>query len=138
MLLRDPFFIGPRLYPSLKVGEGTLSLASAAWTDESTPLGRRLQFGFYLDTPDFEYFDDRMQSGCGGCGAVEAFETFLGYLEAAVESYQFELRTGVEGDNTDLFPKYVVEWAASQNYLEEARSSICDEDGYALDHLIEE
>lgn len=133
MILHDPFFIGPRLLPTLKVGEGTLSLASASWNNE-----RRLQFGFYLDTPDFEYFDDRMQSGCGGCGTVEAFEHFLGFLEAAVESYQYEQRTGRPGENTDLFPKHVVEWAAGQNYLEEARSSICDEDGYALDYLLEE
>ena len=134
MLLNDPFFIGPRLLPALKVGDGTLSLASASWNDE-----RRLEFGFYLDTPDFEYFDDRMQSGCGGCEMVEAFENFLGFLEAAVESYQFEQRyPDVKGENTDLFPRHVVEWAAAQTFLEEARCSICDEEGLTLKHLIEE
>ena len=134
ILLSDPFIISARLLPALKVGNGTLSLASAAWNDE-----RRLEFGFYLDTPDFEYFDDNLQSGCGGCEMVEAFENFLGFLEAAVESYCYEQRhLGAKGENTDLFPSYVVEWAAAQTFLEEARCSICDEEGLTLNHLIEE
>ena len=134
MILHDPFFIGPRLLPALKVGDGTLSLASASWNDE-----RRLEFGFYLDTPYFEYFDDSMQSGCGGCDMVGAFEGFLGFLEAAVDSYNYEQRyVGAKGENTDLFPSYVVEWAAAQMYLVEARCSICDEEGLTLNHLIEE
>lgn len=110
MLLNDPFFIGPRLLPALKVGDGTLGLASASWNDE-----RRLEFGFYLDTPDFEYFDDNMKSGCGGCSMVEAFDGFLAFLEAAVESYNYEQwHAGAKGENTDLFPRHVVEWAAAQ------------------------
>ena len=140
MILHDPFIINARLLPALKVGEGTLSLASASWAEgPSSVLGKRMEFGFYLDTPDFEYFDDRMESGCGGCEMVEAFENFLGFLEAAVESYRYEQRhLGAKGENTDLFPSYVVEWAAAQTYLEEARCSICDEEGLTLNHLIEE
>ena len=134
ILLSDPFIISARLLPALKVGDGTLSLASASWNDE-----RRLEFGFYLDTPDFEYFDDNLQSGCGGCEMVEAFENFLGFLEAAVESYCYEQRhLGAKGENTGLFPLHVVEWAAAQTFLEEARCSICDEEGLTLNHLIEE
>ena len=140
MILHEPFIIGPNLRPALKVGNGILSLASAAWSDEgSSILGKRMEFGFYLDTPDFEYFDDRMQSGCGGYGLVEAFEDFLGFLEAAVESYRYEQRyPGAKGENTDLFPPHVVEWAATQTCLEETRNSICDEDGDVLHHLIKE
>ena len=70
---------------------------------------------------------------------VEAFENFLGFLESAAESYNYEQwYTGYRGENTDLFPLYVVEWAAAQTYLEEARCSICDEEGLTLNHLIEE
>ncbi len=134
MILHDPFIISARLLPALRVGNGTLSLASAAWNDE-----RRLEFGFYLDTPDFEYFDDNLQSGCGGCEMVEAFGSFLSFLEASVESYRYEQRyLGAKGENTGLFPRHVVEWAAAQTYLEEARCSICDENGEALTDLIEE
>ena len=140
MILHEPFIIGPNLRPALKVGNGTLSLASMSWVEEPSPvLGKRMAFGFYLDTPDFEYFDARVQSGCGGCDLVEAFETFLCFLEAAVDSYNYEQwYAGYKGENTDLFPSYVVEWAAAQTYLEEARSNICDEDGNVLHHLIKE
>ena len=140
MILHEPFIIGSRLYPALKLGDGFLSLASASWdTETASVLGTRMQFGFYLDTPEFEYFDDNLQSGCG-CTTVEAFENFLGFMEAAIESYDYELRyPGREGENTSLFPRHVVEWAYDNRWaVEEARSSICDEDGYALTHLIEE
>lgn len=141
MILHKPFIIGCRLYPALKLGDGFLSLVSASWdTETASVLGTRMQFGFYLDTPEFEYFDDNLQSGCGGYGLVEAFENFLGFMEAAVESYDYELRCpGLGGENTALFPRHVVGWAYDNRwYVEEARSSICDEDGYALSHLIEE
>ena len=140
MIVHDPFIINARLLPALKVGNGTLSLATVSWAEGlSSMLGRRMKFGFYLDTPDFEYFDDNMKSGCGGCSMVEAFDGFLAFLEAAVESYNYEQRhAGYKGENTDLFPSYVVEWAAAQTFLEEARCSICDEEGLTLNHLIEE
>ena len=36
------------------------------------------------------------------------------------------------------YPRHVVEWAYDNRWaVEEARSSICDEGGYALTHLIE-
>ena len=141
MILHEPFIIGSRLFPALKVGEGTLTLVSASMdTETASVLGISLQFGFYLDTPEFEYFDDNLQPGCGGCTLVGAFETFLNFLEAAIESYDYELRyPGREGENTSLFPRHVVEWAYDNRWaVEEARSTICDEDGYALTHLIEE
>lgn len=141
MILHKPFIIGCRLYPALKLGDGFLSLVSASWdTETASVLGTRMQFGFYLDTPEFEYFDDNLQSGCGGYGLVEAFENFLGFMEAAIESYDYELRyPGRGGENTTLFPRHVVEWAYDNRWaVEEARSSICDEDGNTIPHLIEE
>ena len=139
MILHEPFFINSQLLPSIKVGDGTLSLASVDWSPEDGYLKtKRMSFGFSLSTPEFVYFDDQLNSGLGGCGMVEAFETFLSFLEAAVESYQHETRTGREGENTDLFPLHVVEWAAAQTYLEGARSNLVDEDGNVLEHLVEE
>lgn len=134
MILHEPFIIGPNFRPALRVGNGILSLAAKSWTEEpDSILGKRITFGFHLNTPDFEYFDAHVQSGCGGCGLVEAFDALLGFLEAAVDSYNY-----ARGENTDLFPSYVVEWAAAQTHLEEARSGICDEDGNVLHHLIKE
>ncbi len=141
MILHAPFSIGPRLYPALKIGDGTLSLASAAWTDKGeTVLGKRMEFGFYLDTPEFEHFDDNLQSGCGGCGMVSAFENFLSFLEAAVESYDYELRyPGSKGECTDLFPRHVVEWAHRfKDDISCVAYELIDEDGMSRDNLIEE
>lgn len=139
MIIHAPFIIGPRLLPALRLGNGLLSLASASWDAETaSALGTRMQFGFYLDTPEFEYFDDSLQSGCGGCRMVQAFETFLSFLEAAIESYDYEVRCpGRKGENTDLFPRHVVEWAYDNRWaVEEARFSICDEEGFPFDNLI--
>lgn len=142
MILHDPFIIGSRLFPAIKIGDATLSLASAAWTDKgASVLGKRMKFGFYLDTPEFEYFDDRMRSGCGGYDSlVEAFEAFLAFMEASVESYDYELRyPGREGENTTLFPRHVVEWAHNNRYaVEEVRSLLQDENGDVLTDLIED
>ena len=139
MILHEPFIIGARLLPALQIGDATLSLASASWAEHRDgDSGRRVAFGFYLDTPEFEYFDDNMHSGCRGPMLVSAFENFLGFLEAAIESYDFEIRRpGCKGENTDLFPRHVVEWAYDNRYaVEEARLVICDEEGFPIDHLI--
>lgn len=127
MKLYPPFFIGARLSPALKVGDATLSLVGAH------PSCDRIAAEFVLDFPDgTSYEDDRMLSGLAGFpgGRVEAFESFLDFLEAAVESYGFEQRNhGRTGENTHLFPRHIVEWAADQPYLEDARCGLLDENG---------
>lgn len=51
----------------------------------------------------------------GGVGdevnAVKAMATLLGFLGAAAESYEHDMRTGREGENTGLFSERAVEWA---------------------------
>ena len=37
----------------------------------------------------------------------------LAFLDACGESVNFTQRTGIEGDNNDLFPPHVAEWAAA-------------------------
>lgn len=117
LTLHPPFVITPRLAVGLQFDGGAcLSLMSTAIAKEGeTALGRRHVATMVLDLPDgTEYVDDRMQSGCGGFGGVVAvFETFLSFLLAAVESYEFEQRyPGREGENTELFPRHIVEWAS--------------------------
>lgn len=134
MKLTDPFFIGPHLAPALSVGPGcTLTLLGVV-------PGERDRAVFHLKTHDFEYEDDKMLSGVHGFrSTVETFDGFLSFLEAAAESLEYEVRTGAKGENSDLFPTHVVEWALENKYhLEDARLVICDEDGYPLTNLIEE
>lgn len=134
MILHQPFFIGSALCPALKVGgHATLTLLE-------TNLGERDTATFELATPEFVYVVDRVQSGMQGFDStVEAFATFMCFLDAAVESFDYEHRTGRKGDNMTHFPHYVVEWAfENRDAIEEARTSIEDENGNPLTNLIEE
>ena len=133
MQLHDPFIITPRLLPGLKVGISYISL------EKLEKRGPRALAHMRIDG-EINYLDASLQSGAGGFESIpEVFETFLGFLEAAIESYKFEERhPGLEGENSDLFPRAVVEWAVShRSEIESLRTEICDEDGYVHHHLIE-
>jgi hypothetical protein len=133
--LRPPFFISGRTYPALPVGNATLSLMAI----KSGP-GRRERAYFVLDLPwGLVHEDSPMFSRMGGFkGYVEVFYAYLEFLSAAAESHEYEQRTGKKGENSDLFPPHVVEWAAeNKSGIEKARIWICDEDGNPFESLIE-
>lgn len=122
MILHEPFIISARLLPALRIGDGTLSLSGVGLGVEG-----RLNPCFILDTPDFEYVDDRMQTGVGGSGTVSMFVNFLGFLGAAAESYRYELWSRSPGENSDLFPRHVLEWAyVNDDEIACALSDICE------------
>lgn len=54
--------------------------------------------------------DLRMGSRTTLC-AAEALATLLGFLAAFAESVDYTHRTGIEGDNLDLFPEELRDWA---------------------------
>lgn len=139
MTLYPPFFISARLAPALRVGDATLSLLDVKLNQRGGCDVPRALATFALDFPDGTSFEDaNLRSGCGGFQSiVEIFETFLSFLEAAVESYNFEQRNpGETGENTRLFPRRIVKWAANQPYLKDARCDLCDEDGNVRAELI--
>lgn len=132
MILHAPFIISSALAPGLRIGEvATLSLLD---TEVTTDNRDRARFELYFDDGREPYVDDKLRSGVGGFrSTVDAFESFLAFLEAAAESYKYD------GDNTDLFPPHIVEWAADHSDdICDARCSICDEDGNPNNSLIEE
>src|SRR5574340_746155 len=138
MILHEPFIISSALAPGLRIGEvATLSLLDTEVAKEGRDQAR-----FELHTDAFTYVDDQLRSGVGAFRSpVEAFESFLAYLEAAAESYNYEqfTRGARKGENTDLFPPHIVEWAADHSQeICDARCSICDEDGNPNNSLIEE
>lgn len=132
MVLHSPFIISSALAPGLQIGGATLSLLS---TEEVHRGGFfRACAKFELYTPDFIHVDEDLGSGVGGFhSTVEIFETYLSFLEAAAESHRYG------GENSDLFPKHVVAWAADHiDDIAAVRMSICDEDGNPNVSLIEE
>ena len=135
MKIKSPFIIGSALSPALKIGDSTLHLTDVQVAEEG-----RDRATFLLVTPEFEYEDDQLRSGVGGfLGTVGIFESFLGFMQAAVESADYEERTGRIGENTDLFPRHIVEWAMDHRYeIQDVMSDITDEDGGPNESLIEE
>ena len=134
-MLHKPFIIGSTLSPALKIGDSTLHLTDVQFAEQG-----RDQATFLLVTPEFEYEDDQLRSGSGGfISIVAAFDTFLSFLEAAAEAEEYEVRTGEELDDSDLFPPHVTEWALlNKDEISTVHSEICNEDGSTNDSLIEE
>lgn len=134
-MLRNPFIIGSTLSPALKIGDSTLHLTDVQFAEQG-----RDQATFLLVTPEFECVDDKLRSGTGGfISTVAAFDAFLSFLEAAAEAEEYEVRTGMKSDNSDLFPPHVTEWALlNKDEISMVHSEICNEDGSTNDSLIEE
>ena len=57
-----------------------------------------------------EHHADDLKSGCGGCSYKEAATSLLSFLFACAESRGLRYSAG-HGENADLFPETVGEWA---------------------------
>ena len=108
MTLHPPFIISARLLPALKIGESYLS-----WDGDD----------FFIDAPDFQYVIDDFRPGAGA-DTQECFHAILDFLAAAVESRQYRERTGRTGENEDLFPAHIVDWAV--DHSSEIECLTCD------------
>lgn len=144
MKLHEPFYIGSRLAPTLKLGDATLSLLTVKPGDDCLPFSPRHRASLALDIPGQpEYLDNSLQSGGGGYrGMVEIFETYIAFLLAAVESYEWQQRNpGRIGENTTLFPLHIVQWAsANKMEIECAQLDLYlpgDDCGHVNEQLIE-
>lgn len=109
MKLNTPFQISPRLLPGLRVGQAWIQLEYS----KRPGTGGRLRYKWTIDLPDgSEHSGDDLQSGCGGGTLQEGFCSLLSFLTAAAESWR---RSGKEGENSDLFPHAVSEWAVDNS-----------------------
>lgn len=106
MTLKHPFFISSRLLPAVRVGEDTVSIEFG----KQSPDGR-IHYRVHIDFVDgTEFVDESLRSGVGGGSLRDGMSSYLSFLGAAAESY----RNG-SGENSDLFPPHVVEWAHQHN-----------------------
>lgn len=106
MKLHHPFIITPRLAPGLSVGGAFISFDA----------GR-----FVIDLPDGSehVVTDFRFPACGIRGETKedrlakGFAAMLSFLSACAESRRYTTRSGRQGENADLFPDNVGEWAES-------------------------
>lgn len=114
MKLNSPFHISARLMPALTVANAAISLEYTGKRDgENRPV-----FAWVIDLPDgSEHSGADLRGGCGAKAELqEMFETLFSFLSAAGESFSHAERTGLdgmEGENSDLFPFAVTQWAAN-------------------------
>lgn len=110
MELTSPLVITSRLLPGLHIrgpketwGQLLYSI-SIEQTDETDRRGKPL-WRWFIDIDSNEYSATDL---AGGGDARTMLGSLLSFLLAAVESYQ---HSGMEGENSDLFPKPVLTWA---------------------------
>jgi len=95
----------------VKIGDTTISIG---WSDRAGDDSRS-RYHYWIDTPDFEYNDDDLQSGRQGGDLQEGMESLLSFLGACAESIDYQTRTEQETENTDLFPAHIGEWACENS-----------------------
>lgn len=104
--LKEPFFISSRLLPAVKVGGTTVSIEYAG---DRLPDGR-VPYRYFLDFPDgTEHVGEDLKSGAFGGTLRQGMESLLAFLEACGESRN--PRYGDHGENADLFPESIGDWA---------------------------
>jgi hypothetical protein len=102
--LKSPFFISSRLLPAVRVANAVLSIG---YGGDATTTGRT-RYQYFIDfegLSDFEGHD--IKSGVGGGTLKQGMESLLAFLSACGESS----RPGRKGENADLFPPAIGEWA---------------------------
>jgi len=103
--------ITSRLLPGVKIADCTIALDRDGETHDN-----RDRFRYHFDFDDGrEITGNDLKSGCGGCDTIEAFQSLFTFLQAAIESYRYNLHEGdknpFEDGNADLFDRAIVEWA---------------------------
>ncbi len=129
MKLHPPFIIGPRLLPTLRIGNALISIERDGETNDN-----RDRFRYYVDIDGTEHTDNDLHSGVGGCTLGEAFRSLLSFLMHAAESYQPDDRDPRNNRSSGLFAEPVEEWAAQNS--DELSALACDME--SADELISE
>ena len=108
IMLRDPVVIAPNLEPGVRIGADswvTISYSSRPGSDGRTRCRWTvMRHGL----PDVIGHD--LQSGCGGGNLRRGLVDLLCFLGAFAEAHR-PGRTKYEGDNSELFPEELAEWA---------------------------
>lgn len=107
MQLKPPFEISARLLPSVRIENTWISICFDGKSE-----GRAV-YRYFIDNPDFEYENNDLRSGVGGCSLQSGMESLLSFLGACAESRRYSRGRDCAGENADLFPDNVGQWAES-------------------------
>jgi hypothetical protein len=113
MIIKKPCILTARLLPGVRIDDAFISIER----DGEVADGRfsRDRFRYYFDAPGIEHTDNDLQSSVMGCSLQEMLSTLLSFLSACGESVNFASRTGHQGENADLFPPSIGQWAAEHS-----------------------
>lgn len=112
MLIHPPFCITPSLEPGIRIGDAWLSLTYATRPGRD---GRTRYRWHWHNDAGAECTDDDLQSGRGGGDLRDGFSSLISFLGAFAESISYATRTGHPGENADLFPPEMGEWATQNS-----------------------
>lgn len=107
--INAPCIITSRLLPGIRIGDTEISIE---YSDRAGD-GHCCRYRYYIDLVGAEYRADDIQSGCNH-SLQDGLSSLLSFLGAAAESYAYDLRNGGDGmggENSELFPQAIVEWA---------------------------
>lgn len=110
MNISSPCIITARLLPGIRIGDSFISIDYSKNEHEEL---HRCRYLYYIDGPNIEYQGDDISSGCNH-SLQSGLASLLSFLGAAAESYAYDMRRGgdgTKGENSDLFPLPVVQWA---------------------------
>lgn len=109
MLLKSPVMITPRLAAGVEVGDAWVSIE---YSDRAGSEGR-IRYRWFVDFKDGrEFSDDDLQGGCVSNSLQYGLENLVGFLCAFAESWKY---AGADGENADLFPASMAEWAVANS-----------------------
>jgi hypothetical protein len=94
--------ISARLLPAVRIGNNWISIEP---TDRADLIGKP-EWNWYIDLADRREFYGSDLNGWGDAG--DMMESLLGFLGAFAESFP-------DGENADLFPKELGEWAQANS-----------------------
>lgn len=97
---------------SIQVDDATITVEGTGLCD---PKGHPIyEWAIVLDD-DREWGDSDLAGGRGKAPTeTEMLGTLLAFLTAAMESRDYRIRTGREGENEDLFPADLLDWACER------------------------
>lgn len=105
--LHPPFIISSRLMPGIRVGDAVISVHKGGRNKEG-----RTVYDAYIDLAGgYSHHVTDIRSGRQGGTLLEGFTSLLSFLGAAAESIHYAMRTGKRGENHDLFPVVIMDWA---------------------------